>query len=302
MLELIRFLRDCFFLSAYAFVFFSFLWIIFYKKKGSINFFLMLLMIGSGLATYAYYIEPHMLLAKKQNIYLSDENKGFIKVALIADLHRGHFDNGIGIERIVKKVQLQKPDVVFILGDFFGDLSLVQKELSYFKQLDTPIYSILGNHEAYAPDYIVEQLMPYFEKNNIILLRNKSVELTIKGEKFSLVGLEDLEFNGAKGIDWSLLEGKSVNKRIVLAHNPNTALFLTKKHQFDIMFSGHTHGGQVNIGFPSMDSATGKRFFILEGLEKKDGRQYYVSAGIGMTVLPIRFMRPPRVDIIDLYY
>lgn len=302
MLELIRFLREYFYLSVYAFVFFSFLWVVFYKKKYKFKIILALLSIGSGLATYAYYIEPHILKAKKQDIYLSENKENFIKIALVSDIHRGHFKNGIGIERIVKKVKQQQPDVVFILGDFLGDLSLVQKELSYFKQLDIPIYTIMGNHEAYAPDYMIEQLSPYFEKNNITLLRNNKLNIKIKGQNFELVGLEDLEFKGVKGVDWSLLEGNPLGRRIVLAHNPNTALFLKEAHRFDVMFSGHTHGGQVNVGVPSHDSATGQRFFILEGYKKIDQRQYYVSAGIGMTVLPIRFMRPPRIDVIQLYY
>ncbi len=45
----------------------------------------------------------------------------------------------------------------------------------------------------------------------------------------------------------------------------------------------------------------GGRFFILEGHKKQGNLQYYVSAGIGMTGLPLRFMRPPRIDIIHLY-
>ncbi len=301
MLDLIRFLREYFYLSAYAFVFFSLLWMIFYKKKYLLKPFLVLWIVGSGLMTYVYHIEPHILLTKNQDIYFSENKEDFIKIALIADIHRGHFSNGIGMERIVKKVKQQNPDAVFILGDFLGDLSLVQKELSYFKQLDIPIFTILGNHEAYAPDYVIQQLAPYFERNKITLLRNKKLNITIKGKNFELVGLEDLEFKGAKGVSWSLLEGESVSRRIVLAHNPNTALFLKENHQFDIMFSGHTHGGQVNIGVAKLDSATKEKFFILEGWKKRNGRQYYVSAGIGMTVLPVRFMRPPRIDIIHLY-
>ncbi len=294
-------LREFFYLSLYVFIFSIILFILAYKKKKRILQWLFALCIfGGGLASYAYYVEPHILTTKKQDIYLSENTTNKVKIALVTDIHRGQFKTGIGIERIVRKLQTQEPDAVFILGDFLGNLARTKQELTYFNNIHVPIYAILGNHEAYdKPD--VPSLEAALAENNIKVLRNKTVNITIKGKEFELIGLEDLEFKGFKGVQWSLLENQKDIPRIVLAHNPNTALFLKDAHQFDIMFSGHTHGGQVNIGIPTFDSATSKRFFILEGYKKQDARQYYVSAGIGMTILPIRFMRPPRIDIISLY-
>ncbi len=294
-------IKDYLYLSAYFFVIFCFLFILFAKyKKRILKILSAIAALGSATISYAYYIEPNILLTKKQDIYLSENKKDFIKIALVADTHRGHFKTGIDMKRIVDRLKQQNPDIVFILGDFLGDLPIAAQELSYFKKVNPPVYSVLGNHESYEKEKI-----PSLEKalieNNIKILRNHKFNISIKGKAFELVGLEDLEMHGLKGVDWSLLENKVDKPRIVLSHNPNTALFLEEIHQFDIMFSGHTHGAQVNIGLPVFDSATGRQFFLLEGHKREGRRQYYVSAGTGMTALPIRFMRPPRIDIIHLY-
>ncbi len=294
-------IKDYLYLSVYFFVVFCFLFILFAKyKKRILKILSAIAALGSATISYAYYIEPNILLTKKQDIYLSEKKENFVKIALVTDMHRGHFKSGIGIKPIVERLKQQEPDVIFMLGDFLGNLSVVEKELPYFKQINVPIYAILGNHEAYEMHNV-----PHLEKalieNNIQILKNHQLDINIKGIDFDLIGLEDLEMYGLKGVDWSLLEEKRAKPRIVLAHNPNTALFLADNHHFDIMFSGHTHGGQVNIGVPVFDSATGGRFFLLEGHKEEEGRQYYVSAGTGMTALPIRFMRPPRIDIIRLY-
>jgi predicted MPP superfamily phosphohydrolase len=68
-----------------------------------------------------------------------------------------------------------------------------------------------------------------------------------------------------------------------------------------VTLSGHTHGGQVRlpfIGRPMIPSAYGERFaygHIVEG-----GRNLVVSAGLGMTGLPVRFGVPPEIAIITL--
>lgn len=289
--------------SPLTFILFSILFIFSIKKKKSkiIKIILLICALGHLTASYAYYIESQTLLIKEQNIYLSENKEDPLKIALVADLHRGLFKNDLPMEKIIKQLEKEAPDVIFILGDYIGVQYIPKEDISYFRALDIPIYSIFGNHDVRKGTEILFHLERLLEEENIILLRNQKMELNIKGKIYEIVGLEDLRFNGPEGIDWKLLEEDTNKPRIVLAHNPNTLLFLEDQQQFDIMFSGHTHGKQVNIGLPVFDASTKRRFPFVEGYKEIDHRRYYISAGIGMSGLPVRLFIPPRIDMIYLY-
>lgn len=72
---------------------------------------------------------------------------------------------------------------------------------------------------------------------------------------------------------------------------------IIKNHPFDIILSGHTHGGQINIfGYvPFKPRGSGK---FLKGwyLDNK----LYVSKGIGTSILPLRFMSRAEISIFKL--
>ena len=98
-------------------------------------------------------------------------------------------------------------------------------------------------------------------------------------------------------------------KRIVLAHTPDTAEIpeLTgggrslRARRIDLMVSGHTHGGQVRVpllGAPVTLSRYGQKY--ARGLVQGPICPVVISAGIGMSVFPVRFGVPPEVVEITL--
>jgi predicted MPP superfamily phosphohydrolase len=68
-----------------------------------------------------------------------------------------------------------------------------------------------------------------------------------------------------------------------------------------LTLSGHTHGGQVKLPFvgrPVVPSRYGRRFAY--GHVVEDGRHIIVSAGLGRSIYPIRFMVPPEIALVTL--
>jgi predicted MPP superfamily phosphohydrolase len=67
-----------------------------------------------------------------------------------------------------------------------------------------------------------------------------------------------------------------------------------------VTLSGHTHGGQVRIGgySPIVPSRFGNRYAY--GAIEEAGRHLVVSAGIGNSMLPVRFGMPPEVTMVRL--
>ena len=65
--------------------------------------------------------------------------------------------------------------------------------------------------------------------------------------------------------------------------------------------AGHTHGGQVSLPFLGrliVPSAYGERYAI--GLIEEGGRTLFVSAGLGTSILPVRFRVPPEIVVLEL--
>ena len=85
--------------------------------------------------------------------------------------------------------------------------------------------------------------------------------------------------------------------KLLLAHNPKI-MYRAARAAVDLMFSGHTHGGQVRLRddekkiLPRRKSAS--------GLYRRKETQMYITRGIGTVVLPVRFGCPPEISLIEL--
>jgi predicted MPP superfamily phosphohydrolase len=86
---------------------------------------------------------------------------------------------------------------------------------------------------------------------------------------------------------------------ILMAHEPD--IFVKVPARVTLTLSGHTHGGQVwlpFVGRPVVPSGYGKRFAYGHVVEKD--RHIVVSAGLGLSIYPIRFMVPPEIALVTL--
>ena len=87
---------------------------------------------------------------------------------------------------------------------------------------------------------------------------------------------------------------------LLLSHNP--AVFPVAANQgYNLMLSGHTHGGQINVEIYDQ-SFTPARFFTryIYGLYHAQGAAAYVTRGIGTIAIPVRIGAPPEVTVIRL--
>jgi uncharacterized protein len=143
------------------------------------------------------------------------------------------------------------------------------------------------------------------------VLENDAVRLTdAQGKSFWLLGLSDqLAFVyhhvkggriGADDLPGTLAKVKDDAPVILLAHEPR--IFAHVPDRVALTLSGHTHGGQVN--FPGITerivAATGGDPRYTYGHIVENDRHMIISAGLGTSVMPVRFMRPPEVVEINL--
>ena len=100
-------------------------------------------------------------------------------------------------------------------------------------------------------------------------------------------------------LPWALKQVKDEAPVILLAHEPD--IFVQVPARVTLTLAGHTHGGQVYIPFvgrPVTGSVYGQRFAYGHIVEKN--RHLIVSAGLGLSVAPVRFLVPPEITMVTL--
>ena len=175
-----------------------------------------------------------------------------VRLAVVTDFHSS--DNA---DDVVAMVASCAPDAVLLVGDLFDDDIAnrpTERTLSLMRQLSAqyPCYYVSGNHEAWTGE--MDALYQQTEEAGVTVLRMSSGVLTVRGQRIALCGIPDpyeMVFSGAPDTEEQLRQAledvDSADFTVLLAHRPE---LLAKYAQFpfDLVVSGHAHGGQVRLG------------------------------------------------------
>ncbi|MEO0983502.1 MAG: metallophosphoesterase [Pseudomonadota bacterium] len=261
---------------------------------------------GTSVLAYARFVEPRFLTVHQEEIVLpgAAPDGPAIRVALVADTHYGLFRHATPLKTIVRKVNAQNVDAVFFAGDFSYRLKAHQFEAAAepLKALDAQMYAVLGNHDLGDPGTdMSDPLRRAFVRNGVEFIENRAVDVQIGGQRVIVGGASQYwRWFPRYRYTVALPEGVPV---ILLAHNPDNALYVPKDIDFDIMLAGHTHGGQMRVPFLFRDFIPTEWPFD-KGLHvapaPSGDKPVYVTPGTGMVNLPFRFLMPPRIDILTI--
>ncbi|MEL6859136.1 MAG: metallophosphoesterase [Pseudomonadota bacterium] len=297
----------------------SYLWVPFilicavflWRLRGGRRFAVVGLMMASLPFAWARFVEPRILVVHHETISLA----GFapnqmrdVRVALLADMHIGLFSNAPSTRRIVDEINRQSVDLVLIAGDFTYELApeRVREAFGAFEDVSAPIFAVLGNHDVGFPGQIYgEALYGPLRDLGITFVENRSVEWSNGDQKLIVSGTSDL-WQRSYDFDFAVDSPNEVPV-LMLTHNPDIALIVPPEVRYDLMLAGHTHGGQIRLPLPGVTrSVIPTQYPFDYGLHQikmpNRGRSdlVYVTPGTGMIGLPMRFRRPPRIDILTL--
>jgi predicted MPP superfamily phosphohydrolase len=274
----------------------------------------------TALGSYAFAVEPGLMLGvTRYNVTPATWPAGLrLKIAVIADIHACEpWMSAARIREIAEVANALNPDLTVLLGDFSGGHKFVtgpvmpEQWAEALSVLKAPLgcFSVLGNHDWWhgalpgmKPDG-AEGVRHGLRQAGIRLLENDAVRLTFNGEPFWLLGLADQmawwsfrtgSRRGADDLAGTLRQVKDDAPAILLAHEPY--IFPKVPDRVALTLCGHTHGGQVNL--PIIGPIIAEERFgpkLVYGHSTEGSRHIVVSAGLGTSIVPVRFMRPPEV-------
>ena len=225
------------------------------------------------------------------------------------------------VREVVAVTNALAPDVIVLLGDFnaghnhVAGAVLPQQWGGVVAGLRAPLgtFAILGNHDWWAgalPSMKAdgaESVRRALKQAGIAVLENDSVALAVEGRRVWLAGLADQMAvrTGRKGhyglddLDGTLAQVTDDAPVILLAHEPY--IFRKVPARVSLTLCGHTHGGQVNL--PVLSDWWNRHELgtsHVYGHVVENGRHMIISAGLGTSIAPIRFMRPPEIVLVEL--
>jgi len=221
-----------------------------------------------------------------------------LRLVQVSDVHAGNFMPTARLEQVRDAVTALRPDVIAFTGDQL-DRRDVDSELFVhgFAGIWAPLgtFGVLGNHDHVAgPELAIAAL----EAAGITPLVNQAALVERGGDRLLLAGVDDLDASPGWGADFSVLQTREVPFKMLLCHQPNGWL-QGRLAGAQITLSGHTHGGQIAFPTRGLNIARlGTRF--VAGAYAADERLLFVSRGVGVGAIPVRYGAPPEIDVITL--
>ena len=153
---------------------------------------------------------------------------------------------------------------------------------------------ILGNHDC-------AEMVPAFERLGVKMLVNTSLEIRHGAHSLWLVGLDDPHYYGCDDLPGALQDIPQHAFKILLVHTPEM-IEDAARHGIHLYLCGHTHGGQICLPLlgPLITHARCPRQYT-RGMWQHQQVQGYTSPGVGTSGVPVRFLCPPEIGLIELH-
>lgn len=171
-----------------------------------------------------------------------------LRLAVLTDFHG--CDYGLDGSDLVAEVEKLQPDAILLVGDMFSSDGDAEEELRMFSRLDSIAfaYYVTGNHEYW--EYDVPKLVERIQDTGVTILDQTCVSLVVDGQRINICGIPDPY--AYVNTDTALHRAKDAVRHeaftLLLAHRPEL-IDSYAAYDFDLVVSGHAHGGQIRIPF-----------------------------------------------------
>lgn len=294
----------------------------------------LLLATAAGMTGIGYMLfEAQWLRLRHLNVTLPGVPGSLdgLKLLHLSDLHAGAPGPGArAMAKLVDASRRAEPDIVLFTGDMVDKKKDLRPHIELLGKIEARHgkFAVLGNHDHGLRKTVLQDLVGRFTglsggngraevlyedfeqtvnlnrrllaQAGIRLLENECRLVDGGSWKVQVCGIDDLTYGHADLETTAAQVDYETPLRILLSHSPNAADCVTNG-DFQLLLTGHTHGGQICIPKPGgkiMLSTSGAQY--ADGLYRLPNLTMHVSRGVGTTLLPFRLFSRPEATLLEL--
>jgi len=225
------------------------------------------------------------------------------RILHLSDLH---IDGVQGLaERTAEIVNALPVDVCVMTGDYrfeiFGSCEQVYPRMKLILEAIRARYGVLGILGNHDPAEIAVEL----QRMGVHMLINDAAELRSDRSGLWIAGVDDPHYYGCDDLAGALSDVPKNAFKVLLAHTPEMYREADAAG-VHLYLSGHTHGGQIRLprpfrgGWAAPFQNADCPWEYAYGSWSHRGLQGYTTAGVGASLLPVRYNCPPEIVVIEL--
>ena len=256
--------------------------------------------VAAGLSIYGGFWERTATVERAYTIPVKRLGAGEgYRLAQISDIHLGSFFSVAELDKLLRRVASQKPDMLAITGDLFDDVTQNEEAAKlldrYVDAFPDGIWFAFGNHEHFRGVTAIRQ---YLSKTRVNVLCNESRKVPSKN--LYLLGVDypmdrpHFEAQRKNYMQQAMKNLPADVPAILLAHHPE-CIDDGAANDIALTLTGHTHGSQFGfLGQPLFPV-----FKYTRGIVKIGNSYGYVHSGNG-SWFPFRLGCPPEIAYFTL--
>ncbi len=264
-------------------------------------FMLMIVAVLAALAlfvSYAYWNTFRPVVREVEMTLQKDGGFSELRIVQLSDLHMER--QSITPSRLTSFIEDARPDLIVMTGDYLDNYKNLHKFMEYLDAIVATkpahgVWLVWGNHDHYLGDRI-EELGELIRAKGVRVLENEWDSIRFGEKSLNIIGIDDFCL-GKSDIPRSF-RGVGDGVNLVLSHDPNIVLDMND-HSFDLLLSGHLHGGQFKIpgAFKLFPMGELPKSNVISGLHQVNGKNIYISDGMGQAGFNARLGTRPEITV-----
>jgi uncharacterized protein len=222
-----------------------------------------------------------------------------LRIAHLSDFHLGFPSRGgAAVERAVAWVEERRPDLTLISGDLLSRRSGEARLRSLLARLPR-CFAVLGNHDFALTRDPFSHPAEIVDLEPATLLVDDSRTIELRGRRVQIVGVDPRSYRRRLARPQRLADADA-DLRILLCHFPEV-IDRIPRDTFHLVLSGHLHAGQICVPWPGGRLRLAHiRWTYIRGLYRRPTGTLHLSAGLGTTFVPFRFLARPEATELSL--
>lgn len=267
----------------------------------------------AAIGLFAIYTPARILIERgdvRVRQHVVGDGKGVpFRIGFVADIQEDDFTDASRAREVYAMINAEHPDLVLSGGDWINtSADFIAETAAAAGTLKSKLgtFSVRGDHEHFAyldRERSVREVEVALKEHGVAMLANEVRTFVHEGKR---IGVAFLNYNYVvrstrEQVEALLQQLAGADYKILVTHQLDTKLAGLLENRVDLVLAAHTHGGQVNpvVGLFHVKLARLETTFI-DGRYPLGNTTVIVTAGVGMSVVPIRYAAPGSIEIIEL--